>query len=667
MTISSETRTAGPFNGNGSTTAFPFTFKVFATTDVVVVLTDEDGIETTKTIITHYTVSLNADQDTSPGGTVTMLTAPATGELLTLTSNVGNLQPVEITNQGGFYPSVINTALDRAIILIQQLLNKINRSVKIPLSDGTSITTELPTATLRANKALVFDADGNVDVSADDYEDQATNAAASAAAAAASAVTAGAQATIATTQASTATTQAGIATTQATAAAASATAAQIAVSSVMWQDVVFLTSADSPYTIGSSDSGKLFAVDCTSGAVTVNLPSVAALNLTLPWAVGVKKTDSTANAVTIARNGTDTIDGATSKTISTPDAGATFIPDVDPSPDRWTTAVFGATAGNISATNYSGDGSTVAFTLASDPGTENNTFVWVSGVYQQKNTYSVSGTTLTFSSAPASGTNNIEVLIVSTLPIGTPSDGTVTTAKIADDAVTYTKMQNVSATSRILGRKTSGAGDAEECTLSEILDFIGSAAQGDILYRGASAWARLGAGTLGQFLQTQGAAANPTWADQTAGITRVSSSVSGTSVDFTGIPAGVERITVVLNQVSSNGADNFLIQLGDSGGIEASGYDQVYDLNGTTYTSTAGFDVRAAGSANKVSGSVTLHHVGGNVWVASSIAKPDAGSAVPGGVGSGIKALTAELDRVRLTTTGGANTFDFGTVSVFYE
>lgn len=447
MTISSETRTAGPFNGNGSTTAFPFTFKVFATTDVVVVLTDEDGIETTKTIITHYTVSLNADQDTSPGGTVTMLTAPATGELLTLTSNVGNLQPVEITNQGGFYPSVINTALDRAIILIQQLLNKINRSVKIPLSDGTSITTELPTATLRANKALVFDADGNVDVSADDYEDQATNAAASAAAAAASAVTAGAQATIATTQASTATTQAGIATTQAAAAAASATAAQTAVSSVMWQDVVFLTSADSPYTIGSSDSGKLFAVDCTSGAVTVNLPSVAALNLTLPWAVGVKKTDSTANAVTIARNGTDTIDGATSKTISTPDAGATFIPDVDPSPDRWTTAVFGATAGNISATNYSGDGSTVAFTLASDPGTENNTFVWVSGVYQQKNTYSVSGTTLTFSSAPASGTNNIEVLIVSTLPIGTPSDGTVTTAKIADGNVTTAKIADGNVTS----------------------------------------------------------------------------------------------------------------------------------------------------------------------------------------------------------------------------
>lgn len=89
---------------------------------------------------------------------------------------------------------------------------------------------------------------------------------------------------------------------------------------------------------------------------------------------------------------------------------------------------------------------------------------------------------------------------------------TAITATIANDAVTYAKLQNVSATSRILGRKTALAGDAEECTLSEVLDFIGSAAQGDILYRGASAWARLGAGTSGHYLQTQGAGANPQWA-----------------------------------------------------------------------------------------------------------------------------------------------------------
>ena len=71
----------------------------------------------------------------------------------------------------------------------------------------------------------------------------------------------------------------------------------------------------------------------------------------------------------------------------------------------------------------------------------------------------------------------------------------------------------MAATAKIIGRKTAGAGAAEELSLSEVLDLIGSAAQGDILYRGASAWARLPAGTAGQVLQTAGAGANPAWVD----------------------------------------------------------------------------------------------------------------------------------------------------------
>lgn len=68
------------------------------------------------------------------------------------------------------------------------------------------------------------------------------------------------------------------------------------------------------------------------------------------------------------------------------------------------------------------------------------------------------------------------------------------------------------ATSRMLGRTTASTGAIEELTLSQVLDLIGSAAQGDILYRDAAGWARLGAGTSGDFLKTQGAAANPIWA-----------------------------------------------------------------------------------------------------------------------------------------------------------
>jgi len=84
-------------------------------------------------------------------------------------------------------------------------------------------------------------------------------------------------------------------------------------------------------------------------------------------------------------------------------------------------------------------------------------------------------------------------------------------------AVSYAKLQDVSATARIIGRKTSGAGDAEELSLSDALDFVGSAAHGDLLVRGASGWVRLAAGTSGQYLQTQGAGANPQWAAASGG------------------------------------------------------------------------------------------------------------------------------------------------------
>lgn len=109
----------------------------------------------------------------------------------------------------------------------------------------------------------------------------------------------------------------------------------------------------------------------------------------------------------------------------------------------------------------------------------------------------------------------------------------IATGNIDADAVTYAKMQNVSATSRVLGRKTSGAGDPEEITLSELLDFVGSAAQGDILYKSGSGWTRLAAGTAGQKLKTGGAGANPSWADDVAMITAVID--GGGSVISTGI------------------------------------------------------------------------------------------------------------------------------------
>ncbi|MFQ5751666.1 MAG: hypothetical protein ACE5HI_06665, partial [bacterium] len=91
-------------------------------------------------------------------------------------------------------------------------------------------------------------------------------------------------------------------------------------------------------------------------------------------------------------------------------------------------------------------------------------------------------------------------------------DGTIATGDVADDAITYAKSQNVSATKRALGRNTTGAGIIEEVTAEQLLNWIASSAQGDILYRNATDWVRLPIGTASQFLKVNSGATAPEWA-----------------------------------------------------------------------------------------------------------------------------------------------------------
>jgi len=269
MTISSTVRIAGPFIGTGTATVFPFAFKVFTASNLQVVRADSStGLESTLILNTDYTVSLNTDQDSNPGGNVTLSAFLAVGFTMVITSDIANLQPTDLTNQGGFYPEVITDALDRATIQIQQMADELTRSIKIPISDGLSLDMELPTAAARANSFLAFDATGEPTV-----------------------VTAG-----------------------------------------------------------------------SSGAPT-----------------------------TITRQ------------------------------------------------QFSGTGSQVAFTLASDPGALGNSCeVFIGGIYQQRDTYTIAGTTLTFTAAPVAGTNNIEVVNFLTSAIGTTDSSLVTFVPAGTGATTRT-------------------------------------------------------------------------------------------------------------------------------------------------------------------------------------------------------------------------------------
>lgn len=134
MTISTELRKAGPFTGNGVTTAFPFSFKVFAASDVAVTRADPLGAETALVLNSDFTVAPNPDQGAAPGGTVTLAAPLATGHRLAVTSVVPNLQPTDITNNGGFYPRVIEDALDRHVAQIQQINEKVDRALKVAIT-----------------------------------------------------------------------------------------------------------------------------------------------------------------------------------------------------------------------------------------------------------------------------------------------------------------------------------------------------------------------------------------------------------------------------------------------------------------------------------------------------------------------------------------------------
>lgn len=148
-------------------------------------------------------------------------------------------------------------------------------------------------------------------------------------------------------------------------------------------------------------------------------------------------------------------------------------------------------------------------------------------------------------------------------------------------------------------------------------------------------------------------------------------STSGTSIDFTSIPAGVRRITMKLNGVSTDGTDDWLVQIGDSGGVEATGYLGCGSTIGAAVTatnSTAGLIIDLpASAANVCHGVVRLELIDAATfaWGLYYVLGLSNNNATL--LGASTKSLSAELDRVRITTTGGTNAFDAGTINISYE
>ena len=156
---------------------------------------------------------------------------------------------------------------------------------------------------------------------------------------------------------------------------------------------------------------------------------------------------------------------------------------------------------------------------------------------------------------------------------------------------------------------------------------------------------------------------------QTLDTATTQASTSGTSIDFTSIPSWVKRVTVMFSGVSTNGTSNLLVQIG-AGSFTTSGYvsqaTQTSASNNTA-SSTAGFIATGVLAANiTYSGHAVITNITGNTWVESNVLGGQSGFA-NNNYGAGNVALGGTLDRVRITTVNGTDTFDAGSINILYE
>ena len=162
MTISSTT-VRNSYSGDSSTTTFSYTFKIFADSDIQVIIRSSTGTETTKTITTHYTVT---GAGVSAGGTVIFTggNIPVTGETVILRRNIPQTQAIDYIANDPFPAESHEEGLDRATMAIQQIQEEVTRSIKLSKTNTMTSTEFTVGAADRANKVLAFDSTGEISV-----------------------------------------------------------------------------------------------------------------------------------------------------------------------------------------------------------------------------------------------------------------------------------------------------------------------------------------------------------------------------------------------------------------------------------------------------------------------------------------------------------------------
>jgi hypothetical protein len=252
------------------------------------------------------------------------------------------------------------------------------------------------------------------------------------------------------------------------------------------------------------------------------------------------------------------------------------------------------------------------------------------------------------SSLEVNGSGRLQVkdLGVSTAKI---ANGSVTTAKLpastsASDGVTYAKIQQV-ADMKLLGNTSGALAAPSEVSILDEDTMVSDSAIAVPTQQSVKAYVD----------------SNPRYISATA------VSASGSSIDFTGIPSWARRITIMFENLSTNGTSHLLFQIGTSSGVETTGYNGIYSyLGGAVYAITNGIAGFYEDSAtDSIMGTITLNKLTGNTWISNGSASWITRAFLH--LANGRKTLSNTLDRVRITTAGGVNTFDAGTVNITYE
>ena len=675
------------YAGNGSTTAFSVTWPFFDGS-LVVTLVSSDGTETVKTITTHYTVSGGTDANGLPAtGTVTMGTAPASGETLRIERATTNTQASTWTEGGAFSAKSLEAALDRRTLVAQEVLY------------DTELTwrTAWATATAYAQSDLVTH-NGNVyiatsghtsgastepGVGADwgDYWDLVIRGVSAGLTWEFNSSTSGDPGT------------GKFLLNHAT--LSSVTGANISDSEINSVDVsAFLATVDDSTAsvrghllISNRTTPSAFAIYSVTGASTDN-STYWSLALTHVASNGTLADHCT---LTFLRSGND---GATQGIYVQASSPATSGPDgslwIDSDSSDYdlyqlSSGSWFDTGLNMRGPAGAGSGDMLAATY--DPANVAQQLVGLTATQTLTNKTLTSPTltspTLnspTINTSVALPANAVDAITEIASALKSGADPTL----ITGTAGTNGNLAQWNADGDLVDGPTPPTGtivgttDTQTLTnktLTSPVINVGSDAQGDVYYRnGSGIFTRLAPGTSGQYLQTQGAGANPQWADGGGNWTVATeqATTSGTSIDFTGIPSGANIIVVHFYGVGFGGASSIpsiVVQIGDSGGIETTGYLSSSLASGSTLSSTSGFIINSVDRNGGASGLLIINRGSsdGTKWTSTHGLHRQAGSfaATSALSGGGQKTLSGELDRLRITSDTG-NAFNAGSVNISY-